>query len=128
MPESKSHELLVASGTRFEFGKNWTRFLSLLNESRIKDAERSLMLMLEAENLMGKSFLDIGSGSGLFSLAARRLGANVYSFDFDPQSVACTNEVKQRFFPNDTSWKIEEGSILDESYVSSLPYFDVVYS
>ena len=30
--------------------------------------------------------LDIGSGSGLFSLAARRLGARVHSFDYDTDS------------------------------------------
>ena len=34
----------------------------------------------------------IGCGSGLFRLAARRLGARVESFDYDPQSVACARE------------------------------------
>jgi len=87
---------------RFEFGKNWLRFLSVLNEERIVEAEKSLKQMLEIDDLKEKSFLDIGSGSGLFSLAAKRLGAIVHSFDYDPLSVACTKELKRRYFPNDT--------------------------
>jgi 2-polyprenyl-6-hydroxyphenyl methylase/3-demethylubiquinone-9 3-methyltransferase len=84
--------------------------------------------MLEVEDLCGKRFLDVGSGSGLFSLAARRLGASVYSFDYDPQSVACTSELKSRYFPHDNLWTIEERSALDGDYVSSLGQFDIVYS
>jgi 2-polyprenyl-6-hydroxyphenyl methylase/3-demethylubiquinone-9 3-methyltransferase len=128
MPDLKEHERLVATGERFEFGKNWKRFLSVLDDARIKEAERSLSMMLETDHLGGKSFLDIGSGSGLFSLAARRLGAKVHSFDFDPQSVACTAELKRRYFRDDPSWKVEEASVLDKQYLSSLPKFDVVYS
>jgi hypothetical protein len=32
------HTLEVQSGERFEFGKNWTRFLGSLNEERIVQA------------------------------------------------------------------------------------------
>lgn len=85
-----SFEYEIKQGEQFRFGKNWKRFLYSLNEERIIKAERSLKQMLCIDNLEGKSFIDIGSGSGLFSLAARRLGARVYSFDSDPQSVACT--------------------------------------
>jgi 2-polyprenyl-6-hydroxyphenyl methylase/3-demethylubiquinone-9 3-methyltransferase len=84
--------------------------------------------MLEVEDLQDKSFLDIGSGSGLFSLAARRLGAKVHSFDYDPQSVGCTQELKHRYFPNDSNWTIEQGSVLDVDYIKSLGQFDIVYS
>ena len=123
-----AHSTEVASGERFRFGENWARFLSLLDERRIAGAERSLREMLEAETLAGQSFLDIGSGSGLFSLAARRLGARVHSFDYDPQSVACTSELRRRYFADDEDWKVEEGSALDEAYVRSLGEFDTVYS
>jgi 2-polyprenyl-6-hydroxyphenyl methylase/3-demethylubiquinone-9 3-methyltransferase len=119
----------VEQGQRFEFGKNWQRFLGVLNEDRIVEAEKSLRTMLEAESLSGKSFLDVGSGSGLFSLAAMRLGAaRVHSFDYDPQSVACTKELKRRYFPDAHHWTIEEGSVLDPAYLAALGQFDIVYS
>ena len=125
---ASAHASEVERGERFEFGKNWSRFLAVLNDERIAEAEQSLRAMLEVEDLRGRSFLDIGSGSGLFSLVARRLGARVHSFDYDPNSVACTRELRRRYFPDDDSWKVEEGSALDENYVRSLGLFDVVYS
>jgi SAM-dependent methyltransferase len=118
----------IARGERFEFGQNWSQFLASIDDERIQQAETSLREMLEVESLAGKTFLDIGSGSGLFSLAARRLGARVHSFDFDPKSVACTRELRKNYFNDDDSWKIEEGSALDVDFMKSLPQFDVVYS
>lgn len=122
------HAKEVAQGERFEFGKNWSRFLEVLDEERIRVAEDSLKDKLEVQDLSGKSFLDLGSGSGLFSLAARRLGARVHSCDFDPNSVACTRELRRRYFPDDENWTVEEGNALDRDYVASLGKFDVVYS
>ncbi len=121
-----AHE--VADRQRYEFGKNWQRFLGALCETRIAEAERSLREMLGVDELAGTSFLDVGSGSGLFSLAARRLGASVRSFDYDPQSVACTQELKRRFFADDPQWTIDEGSALDRAYLESLGTYDVVYA
>jgi 2-polyprenyl-3-methyl-5-hydroxy-6-metoxy-1,4-benzoquinol methylase len=125
---SSTHAEEIAGGERFAFGENWARYLELLDEDRIQQAVKSLQNMLEADTLEGKSFLDIGSGSGLFSLAARRLGANVFSFDYDPQSVACTRDLKRRFFPGDDSWVIQAGSVLDRDYLEGLGKFDIVYS
>ena len=122
------HATEVAQGERFRFGDNWSRFLRVLNDERILEAEKSLREMLEVDDLTGKSFLDIGSGSGLFSLVARRMGAQVYSFDYDPQSVASTRELRRRYFPEDADWSIEEGSVLDDEYMRSLGKFDIVYS
>lgn len=118
----------IATGARFRFGANWARFLSVLDDARVTEAEASLKEMLAVESLTGQRFLDIGSGSGLFSLAARRLGATVHSVDLDPQSVACAQELKSRYFPGDDAWQIEEGSALDRGYLDSLGEFDVVYS
>lgn len=123
-----AHRQEVARGERFEFGSNWAAFLSVLNDERIASAERGLQQMLGLQRLDGLRFLDIGSGSGLSSLAARRLGATVHSFDYDPQSVACTNELRRRYFPNDPNWKIERGSALDPTFIDGLGEFDIVYS
>lgn len=125
---AKQHNEEVEKGERFEFGKNWSNFLTLLNEERIETAEASLRQMLEMDDLSGKTFLDIGSGSGLFSLAARRLGAKVHSFDFDSNSFGCTTELRRRYFENDANWKVEQGSALDPDYIKSLGKFDIVYS
>ncbi len=122
------HESEIAKGERFGFGENWRDFLKYLDEERINRASQSLLNMLQMSDLKGKSFLDIGSGSGLFSLAAHRLGAKVHSFDYDPNSVAATRFLKESFYPNDNNWLIEEGSILDEEYIRSLGKFDIVYS
>lgn len=123
-----SHAEEVAQGHRFEFGANWARFLEVLDDERISEAKKSLRKMLEVENLNGKTFIDIGSGSGLFSLAARNLGAKVHSFDYDPQSVACTAELKRRYFLDDANWVVGQGSALDKDYMRSLGQFDIVYS
>lgn len=124
-----AHADEVARGDRFGFGENWRRFLEVLDEERIAEAERSLREMLRVESLAGRRFLDVGSGSGLFSLAARRLGAErVHSFDFDPQSVACTRELRRRYFDGDQRWTVEGASILDERVVAGLGRWDIVYS
>src|SRR5688572_3130656 len=125
---SSSHAEDVKLGDRFEFGKNWNRFLRRLNDQRIAKAEDSLRDFLQVRNLEGLSFLDLGSGSGLFSLAARRLGARVYSVDYDPDSVACTRYLKERFYQNDDQWTVSEGSALDREFLKQLGSFDIVLS
>lgn len=118
-----------AEEKRFAFGSNWQRFLASLREERIAEAETSLRIMLGFDDLKGKSFLDIGCGSGLFSLAAMRLGARrAHSFDYDPNSVACAAELKRRYFPEMPHWEIEQGSVLDVEYLARLGTFDIVYS
>lgn len=129
----RSHAAETAAGERFAFGRNWARFLTTLDEDRVQAAEDSLCRMLGMRSLAGMRFLDAGSGSGLFSLAARRLGADVVSFDFDPRSVACTRELRRRFAdnrnePEDDRWLVAEGSVLDREYLESLGRFDIVYS
>jgi 2-polyprenyl-6-hydroxyphenyl methylase/3-demethylubiquinone-9 3-methyltransferase len=122
------HSSEVREGIRFEFGKNWRRFLGALTDERIAIAEQSLVEYLELPQLDGLRFLDVGSGSGLFSLAARRLGASVTSFDYDPQSVACTAELRRRYFPDDPRWKVLRGSVLDRDFLAHLEPADIVYS
>jgi len=124
-----THAQDIERGERFEFGRNWTRFLQVLDDERIDEACKSLRRMLGIESLARRTFLDVGSGSGLFSLAAMKLGAErVFSFDFDPHSVACTLELKRRYFPGASNWTIEQGSVLDDNYLEHLGLFEVVYS
>ena len=126
LPDTHARE--VSGGRRFEFCANWERFLRVVDEDRVVAAERAIQRMLGQPRLDGLSFLDIGSGSGLSSLAARRLGAKVHSFDYDPQSVAATTELRRRYFPNDPHWTVESGSALDPDYLQRLGQYDVVYS
>lgn len=114
--------------TRFAFGRNWAKFASGVDESVIATAVHSLRTMLGVETLRDRSFVDVGCGSGLFSLAARRLGATVLSFDYDPLSVATTARLRERAAPNDSAWRIEQGSVLDVEYLRRLGTFDIVYS
>jgi 2-polyprenyl-3-methyl-5-hydroxy-6-metoxy-1,4-benzoquinol methylase len=123
-----AHAAEVERGERFEFGRNWANFLRVLNEERIETATDAIRDMLGVTSLEGRRFLDVGSGSGLSSLAARRLGARVWSFDYDPQSVACTKELRRRYFPDDDDWAVFSGSVLDQDFLGQLGQFDIVYS
>jgi 2-polyprenyl-3-methyl-5-hydroxy-6-metoxy-1,4-benzoquinol methylase len=119
----------IEAGQRFEFGKNWETFLSEIDDNRIRIAEDATKAMLGSASLDGKTFLDVGSGSGLFSLVALRLGASsVHSFDYDPHSVECTKALKLQQCPSKATWTIDRGSVLDAGYLESLGRFDVVYS
>jgi len=117
----------TAASSVFAFGENWSRFLRLLSEERIEQAVRSVTTLV-GRDLRDKTFIDIGSGSGLFSLAARKLGARVHSFDYDPDSVSCTQELRRRFLPHDEAWTVAQGSVLDERYLSTLGKFEIVFS
>ena len=121
-------ETEIHLGKRYRFGKNWRSFLATLTDERIRIAENSIKDMLQVTQLAGRTVLDIGSGSGLFSLAARNLGAAVHSFDYDPASVACTQTLRSRYFPDDRDWVITEGSVLDREFLEALGTFDIVYS
>ena len=129
LPEPSAE--FMARDDRFPFGKNWQRFLEVVNQDRIAEAQHSIRDMLGVTSLEGLSFLDIGSGSGLFSLAAVQLGASrVHSFDVDPDSVACTSEMKRRYALKAGHWTIERASALDRTHLQQLGLgaWDVVYA
>src|SRR5262245_15521765 len=102
----------------YEFGRNWRTFIDgHLDDERIREAVRSLEAFLGLESLAGKTFLDIGCGSGLFSLAAHRMGAaRIVSLDVDGDSVACTRELHQREGAP-RSWEVLDGSVLDAPFM-----------
>jgi 2-polyprenyl-6-hydroxyphenyl methylase/3-demethylubiquinone-9 3-methyltransferase len=116
------------SEERFSFGHNWEHYLdSALDESRIEIATTDLRELVGIESLAGKSFLDIGSGSGLHSLAAFRLGAqSITSFDYDQNSVHATKRL-HRQAGSPPNWQVFQGSILDHALVAA-HQADIVYS
>ncbi|MEU1598995.1 class I SAM-dependent methyltransferase [Streptomyces sp. NPDC005708] len=120
-------ETEISQGRRFAFGRNWLRFEQLIDEERVTLARRSLESALGTKDLTGRTFLDVGCGSGLFSLAALRMGARVRSFDYDPDSVSAAEKVRLEFAP-DGDWSVCRGSILDASFVKELGQADIVYS
>ena len=118
----------VESEVTFSFGRNWQVFLKTIDEERIQNAQHSLTDFLGTDSFAGKTFIDIGCGSGLFSLAAVRLGSDrVVSFDVDPFSVHCCRHLHTQA-GNPSHWEIYQGSVLDGVFLSSLGTFDIVYS
>lgn len=122
-----SHRSKIEGNRRFKFGANWLDFIKSLEKTGVQNALACLKEMLRVDNLSGMSFLDAGSGSGLSSLAARKLGATVHSFDFDPDSVACTIALKNQFCCQDDKWTVESGSLLDADYLNKLGMYDIAY-
>ena len=129
LPEASLSNPPHEGDARFAFGQNWSDFLGVLTEERINSSIRSLEAMLPRDQIEGKSFLDVGSGSGLSSLAASRLGAaRIHSFDYDRDSVSCTEALRRRYAPAGLPWTVEQGSALDNDYLATLGQWDIVYS
>ena len=121
--------------SRFGFGRNWKKYLSAMSDADIEIARESLLTMISdadgavtAKTIGGKRFLDVGCGSGLFSLCARSAGCKVVSFDYDPDAVSCAKELKDRYYPGDSDWTVLQGSVLDKEFLKSLNTHDIVYA
>jgi len=113
---------------RFAFGENWESFLRELDDDRIEEAKRELRDVFGENGLRDRTFLDAGCGSGLFSLAAHRLGASrVVSFDYDEDSVACCRRLRDEDDASPREWAVVQGDLLDTDFIGSLGRFDCVY-
>lgn len=113
----------------FRFGENWAAFSRLIDEERLSKAMQSLVSLFGEGTLQGKSFLDIGCGSGLFSIAAAQLGCSpVVGIDVDPLSVKVSQENAQRFGLSDQAITFRVASVLDEHAMNSLGTYDIVYA
>jgi 2-polyprenyl-6-hydroxyphenyl methylase/3-demethylubiquinone-9 3-methyltransferase len=121
--------VVIEQETRFAFGKNWKSFVDEhFDQSRVDVSKQHMLAFLALDSLEGKTFLDIGCGSGLHSLAAFQSGATrILSFDFDSDSVATTKAL-HRFAGSPAHWTVQQGSALDATFMASLPEFDIVYS
>jgi len=122
-------EVMANSDERFSFGKNWSRFIQKnFSEERVAKAKIRLIDLLKLDDLNGYTFLDIGCGSGLHSLAALHCGASrVISFDYDPDSVEITKYLRSRE-GNPPHWEVKQGSVLDAGFMRSLPQADIIYA
>jgi len=114
---------------RYDFGKNWADFIKHnFSEDVVGQSQRRLAEFLRLGSLEDTTFLDIGCGSGLHSLAAHRLGARrIFSFDYDRDSVATTERLRQ-YAGDPASWTVQQGSVLDPGFMQTLGEFDIVYS
>jgi 2-polyprenyl-6-hydroxyphenyl methylase/3-demethylubiquinone-9 3-methyltransferase len=114
---------LLQVETHFEFGRNWSDFSKHIDESAIQEAERGILALIPRDEIEGASWLDIGSGSGIHSLAAHRLGASdITALDIDADSVETTRRV---LAANGVKARTERMSVFE---LGSLDEFDVVYS
>ncbi|MEQ1849557.1 MAG: class I SAM-dependent methyltransferase [Candidatus Peribacteraceae bacterium] len=113
----------------FKFGENWQAFnRNYLNQERVDLTKKSLTSFLGVSDFAGKSFIDVGAGSGIVSLASLQLGANeVVSFDVDPDCISCCEALKKES-GDPPHWKVMKGSILDDAFARSMGQFDIVYS
>ena len=113
----------------FSFGRNWQDFIeNYLTSERVEQAINSLKEFLGVSTLHGRTFLDIGCGSGVFSLAAYRLGASrVVSFDVDPLASKCCQHLRQSS-GTPANWRVAQGSVLDQEFLSRLDKADIVYA
>jgi 2-polyprenyl-6-hydroxyphenyl methylase/3-demethylubiquinone-9 3-methyltransferase len=115
---------------KFTFGENWAEYSQLLNEGRIEDAEDNLRRLLGTASLEGRSFIDVGAGSGLFSIAAVRLGASaVVALDRDEQCLTAIRRNSQRFLDPHAvnAVTVRYGDILKPDTIAIAPA-DVVYA
>ena len=113
----------------FDFGENWLRFSNrYLNDQGIEKSKECFLLFCGGNPLEGKTFIDVGCGSGLHSLTAHRLGAStVMSFDINEKAVECCRALWKRE-GSPSNWEISAGSVLEDSLISKFGTYDFVYS
>jgi SAM-dependent methyltransferase len=114
----------------FNFGDNWRRLVKVISEDKLKYAIQDIQSFMAPESISGKSFLDIGCGSGLHAVAAWRLGAReVTTVDLDPKSLKHVQQLKKVFnIPDSFPWTHYVGNIASLEGLDNVSLSDVVYS
>ena len=117
----------MPAGSRFAFGDNWASYAKLVGEEQIESARQGLLKLLPAASFEGRSFLNIGCGSGLHALAAAKLGVrHVLAIDLDPKSVATTEALLARH-GGSVPWTVRRADVFDLQPKQHGRY-DIVYS
>lgn len=113
--------------THFEFGENWEAYSKDIDSERIASAEAGLLALLPAAQIAGRTFLDIGCGSGLHSLAALNVGAKfVTAIDIDPTSVSTAKATLTKHGESQ-EFRCLVGNVFDPPFDEG-EKFDIVYS
>ena len=83
--------------------------------------------MMEYESMFSKKILDIGCGSGILSIAAKKLGAgDIFAIDKDYLSIKSTKENIGLNFDNQDHFYIFKGTFKDSIKILSLENFDCI--
>jgi ubiquinone/menaquinone biosynthesis C-methylase UbiE len=113
--------------TREFYDKHWTteKYLPAITRK-----QHHLHLIFGEEKIKGKCIVDCGSGSGITSLAFRKLGAaHVIGLDQSQNDVNFATQKAQEYGVSNCSFWVK--NLLDEqSLTTDLPFktFDIVYS
>lgn len=120
---------MEAGEQQFEFEKNWLQYPDKhYSDERFELAKQSLVDFCEISDFSGYIFLVVGSGSGIYSLAAHELGAErITSLVYDENSIECARAIRKKAGRPD-NWSVTQGDVVDESFVSLLEPVDPVYS
>ena len=113
----------------FDFGSNWEEFSKWrIDPRRLEIACESLQSLLEKKSFAGKSFLDVGCGSGLFSIAAHKLGATkVVGIDVDPRCIEIS-QANRNFLAPGAPIEFYVASALEPEQLKRFGSFDLVYA
>ena len=112
------HSEEVAAGERFRFGANWSRFLSSVDEEGSAQPKNRSARCSAISSLVGKTFLDVGSGSGFLVSRRGDLGAKVVHSTMTPNRLIAPR-AEAPLFCKRSGWRVESGSVLDSEYLAS---------
>lgn len=98
--DSSRHELIIDPGMAFGTGQHATTQLCL----------RATEQLQKSGDLNVTSLLDVGTGSGILAVAAKKLGIdNVYATDIDPDSVI---SARQNAEANNVQYEVLRASVI----------------
>lgn len=109
----------------FKFGKNWKNYSNKITKVNIEDSLRDLKYLLKSLKLKNNlTFIDVGCGSGVHSIAAKKLGFKVTSVDRDKTCIITTKKNFNKFY-NSNKTTIFQDDILNTKVFKK---YDIVYS